>query len=241
MVRSFGVGLLVALTAVSALLLATLLLVNWWHRRRDSRAERLRNALQAMLAGWAERDPAPAELEWLERLPRGDARTVLVASLEALSGVEAGTAARAREALRRSGLAACEVARLHDRSAARRVEACRFAGRLGDPGAVPTLVERLRDPDLEVRREAIRALGELRACGAVADIAEAIEGMGEWSNLLLVMALIRMGPGTAPAVGALLAASRSPGMTKALLQVTGRLGLSVDPGTIRALASHPYP
>jgi HEAT repeat protein len=92
-----------------------------------------------------------------------------------------------------------------------------------------------------VRREAIRALGDLRAREAIPRIVDAIEAMGGWSNLLLVMALVRMGPESAPAVAALLVASRSPGMTKALLQVTGRLGLATNPGTIRALASHPDP
>jgi len=240
-VRSFEAALLLALALVAALLFATLLLVNRWHRRRDARAARLREVLRPMLAGWAERDPTAAELRWLERLPRGDARILLVACLEALPDVEPDAAARVREVLRASGLAAREVAGLRDRSAARRIEACRFAGRLGDPGAVPLLVERLRDPDLRVRREAIRALGDLRAREAIPRIVDAIEAMGEWSNLLLVMALVRMGPESAPAVAALLVASRSPGMTKALLQVTGRLGLATNPGTIRALASHPDP
>ena len=40
---------------------------------------------------------------------------------------------------------------------------------------------------------------------------------------------------------ALLGASKSPAMTKALLQVTGRLGIATDPGMIRALAAHPDP
>jgi HEAT repeat protein len=94
-----------------------------------------------------------------------------------------------------------------------------------------------------VRREAIRALGELRAVETVPDIADAIEGLKEWSNLLLLMALIRMGPACAPAIGALLAEpdQRSPAMLKGLLQVTSRIGVATDPDVVRSLASHDDP
>jgi hypothetical protein len=227
--------------AAAALLLAALLLLNWWHRRGDARAARLRQSLEPMLAGWAERAPAPAELEWLARLPRGDGRTVLVACLEALPALAPNAAEQVRGAIRRSGLAGREVALLRHRSAARRLQGCRFAGRMGDTGAVPLLVESLRDRDPAVRRQAIRALGELRAVEAVGDIAEAIEAMGEWSNLLLVMALIRMGPESASRIGALLGVSKSPAMTKALLQVTSRLGVAPNPAMIRTLVAHPDP
>ena len=90
------------------------------------------------------------------------------------------------------------------------------------------------------KREAIRALGELRAVEAVPEMADAIEGLGEWNNLLLVMALIRMGPACVPAIGALLAdtGARSPAMLKGLLQVTSRLGVAAEPAIIRALAAH---
>ena len=226
---------------LAALLLAALLLLNWRHRRTDARAARLRQSLEPMLAGWAERAPGPVELDWLARLSRGDGRIVLVACLEALPGLAPEASERVREALRHSGLAGREVALLRHRSAARRVVGCRFAGRLRDTGVVPLLLDRLRDDDLEVRRESIRALGDLRAVEAVGDIAEAIEEIGEWSNLLLVMALIRMGSESASRIGALLGASKSPAMTKALLQVTGRLGVAAHPAMVRALASHPDP
>lgn len=234
-------GLLTVLVAGAALLFAALLLLNWRHRRGDARAARLRQSLEPMLAGWAERAPAPSEVEWFARLPRGDGRTVLVACLEALPGLAPDAAERVRGAIQRSGLAGREVALLRHRLAARRIEGCRFAGRMGDTGAVPLLVERLRDRDLAVQREAIRALGELRAVEAVGDIAETIEARSEWGNLLLVMALIRMGPESASRIGALLAVSKSPAMTKALLQVTSRLGVAADPAMIRALAAHPDP
>jgi HEAT repeat protein len=239
MVTSLESGLLATLVSAAALLFAALLLLNWLHRRADARAARLRQALEPMLAGCAERDATEAEVEWLARLPRGDGRTVLVACLEALPGLAPEAAERVRDALGSSGLGRREVTMLRHRSAARRIEGCRFAGRLGDTGAVPLLVERLGDRDPAVRREAIRALGELRAVDAVGDIAETIESIGEWGNLLLVMALIRMGPEAAPPIAALLAGAKSPSMSKALLQVTGRLGVASDPALIRALAAHP--
>ena len=158
-----------------------------------------------------------------------------IACLEALPGLEAAEADRVRDMLSLSPAARRELARLGSRSASRRAEACRFAGRLGDTAAVPRLVELLCDRDPAVRREAIRALGELRAVEAVPDIADAIEGLKEWSNLLLLMALIRMGPACAPAIGALLAEpdARSPAMLKGLLQVTSRIGVATDPAVVR--------
>jgi HEAT repeat protein len=181
------------------------------------------------------------EVDWLAGLPRGDGRTVLVACLEALPALAPEAAERVRGAIHRSGLAGREVALLRQHSAARRLQGCRFAGRLGDTGAVPLLVESLRDRDLAVRQEAIRALGELRAVDTVGDIAEAIETMSGWGNLLLLMALIRMGPESASRIGALLEVSKSTAMTKALLQVTSRIGVATDPSMIRSLAAHPDP
>jgi hypothetical protein len=226
---------------LAALLFATLLIVNWWHRRSDAAAARLRRSLDPMLDAWAGRPPSRAELEWLGALSPADGRRVLEAGLRAVPDLTPGGADRVREALRRSGLAGREVALLRHRSAWRRVRACRVAGKVGDAAAVPLLVERLRDRDPSVRREAIRALGDLRAHHALDDIADAIERMGEWTNLLLVMALVRMGPAGAPRIGALLGASRSPAMTKALLQVTGRIGVAADPALVRSLAAHPDP
>jgi HEAT repeat protein len=212
------VAALAGLTALAALFLTTLLVVNWWHRRRDARLARLR----------------------LDDLAHAENRLELVACLEALPGLALTEADRLRDLVSLSPAARRELDRLRHRSASRRIEACRFAGRLGDTAVVPRLVELLRDRDPGVRRAAIRALGELRAVGAVPDIADAIEAMGEWSNLLLVMALIRMGPAGAPAIGALLGASgaRSPATVKGLLQVTGRIGVAAEPEAVRALASH---
>lgn len=244
MVIRFEVAALLAMTALAALLLAALLAVNWWHRRRDARLARLRRSLQPMLAaGSVESDRWPAPTVWIDDLPRDDARAALVACLEALPGLDAAAAERVRGVLRRSRAARRELGRLGHRSAARRVVACRFAAKLGDTAAVPLLVRLLRDRDPAVRREAIRSLGELRAAEAVPDIAAAIEATGEWSNLLLLMALIRIGPAGAPAIGTLLAAAdaRSPAMIKGLLQVTSRIGVAAAPGLIRSLAAHDDP
>ena len=225
MVTRPEVLVLAGLLALAALLLASLLVVGWRHRRRDARDARLRLALQPMLAAR------------LNDLSNADGRSALVACLEALPGLDADAAHRTRAVLRGSRAARRELDRLGHRSAARRIEACRFAGRLGHTGAVPHLVRLLRDKDRAVRREAIRALGELGAVEAVPDIADAIEAMGEWDNLLLLMALIRMGPTCAPAIGALLGAP-SPATVKGLLLVTSRIGVAADPGVIRSLASH---
>jgi HEAT repeat protein len=208
---------LLGLVALAALLLAALLLINWRHRRRDARLEKL----------------------GLDELMHAENRLELTACLAALSGCDPVEADRVRDMLSLSPAARHELRGLGHRSASRRAEACRFAGRLGDVASIPRLVQLLRDRDPGVRREAIRALGELRAVEAVPDMAETIEGLGEWSNLLLVMALIRMGPACAPAIGALLAAgTRSPAMLKGLLQVTSRIGAAAEPAVVRALAAH---
>jgi HEAT repeat protein len=212
------VAVLLGLTGLAALLLVTLLVLNWSHRRRDERLARLT----------------------LDDLMHAESRPELIACLEALPGLDPAEAGRVRDMLSLSPAARHEFARLGSRSASRRAEACRFAGSLSDAAAVPRLVELLCDRDPAVRREAIRALGELRAVEAVPDIADAIEGLKEWNNLLLLMALIRMGPACAPAIGALLAepGARSPAMLKGLLQVTSRIGVATDPVVIRSLASH---
>ena len=220
MVARPEVAALVGLTAVAALLLAALLLINWWHRHRDARLARLT----------------------LDDLTHAENRLELVACLEALPSLDAGEADRVRDMLILSAAARSELARLRSSSASRRAEACRFAGRLGDAALVPRLVGLLYDRHPAVRREAIRALGQLRAVETVPDIADAIEGLKEWSNLLLLMALIRMGPACAPGIGALLAEpdARSPAMLKGLLQVISRIGVATDPAVVRSLASHEH-
>ena len=241
MVSRPGLTALLGLLALAALLLAALLVVNWWHRRREARGAALRRVLQPMLiARPVEPDPTPSAPLWMDDLSSADGRLALVTCLEALPGLDPAAADRVRVLLRRSRAARRELDRLGHRSAARRIEACRFAGRLGDAAAVSRLVQLLQDRDRAVRREAIRALGELRAVDAVPDIAGAIETMEEWGNLLLVMALIRMGPACAPAIGALLAApgARSQATIKGQLQVTSRIGVAADPGAIRSLAAH---
>ena len=97
---------------LGALLFGGLLIVNAWHRRADATAARLRQSLQPVLAGWGERGPSTEELAWLEALPPAAGRTILEASLEATPDLAPEAAARTRAALRRSGLAAREVAGL---------------------------------------------------------------------------------------------------------------------------------
>jgi len=232
---------LVAFLCLSAAMIVALLVLNRRNRCHDRRQERVRHTVTAMLAAWRQRPPAPDDILWLSAQGRAGGRTALRACLEAQRGLEPAPAARVREALVRSGLAGREIARHHHRDPASRAAACRVAGRLGDPGNVPILRERLRDKSPDVRREAVRALGELQAVDAIEEIADTIEAMGDWTNLLLIMALVRMGPAAAPAIGRLLRDPRSSAMTKALLMVTGRIGVVADPATVRRLAAHPDP
>ena len=238
---SAGATVLAALLAIAAALLALLLLLNRVHRLAEERADRVRDAVGRMLDRWRERPAASEDLACLRGLSAGDGRTALLALLAALPDLDPDAGDRVRRALRDSRLARHGSAGLSHRSAHRRAEACRIVGRMGGTDAVPRLVERLGDADPAVRREAIRALGEVRAVETVDAIAATIEDMGEWTNLLLVMALVRMGPESAPRIGTLLGASRSPAMTKALLQVTGRIGVASDVPLVRSLAVHSDP
>ena len=229
------------LLAVAALLIVALLLLSWWHGRRQARTARVERTLEQMLAAWTERDPSSAELDWLRDLAPVDRAAALACCARAVPRLPPEATARLCGAVRRVGLLDQELARLRHRSPMRRALACRTLGRLGQADAVPALVERLQDRSLIVRRQAIGALADLRAVDAYGAVTQAIEDAGEWGNLLALMALIRMGPGSAPQVADLLRRSRSPAMTKALLQVTGQLGLAPDPAAVRALAAHPDP
>lgn len=241
MVISLEVAVLLGLLALAAALAAALLLSSWWHGRTLERVARVERLIRPMLVQWVQRDPSPAELDLLTRLSPADATVVLACCVRVVPQLEAAAAARLRDALRRAGLLEHELARLRHRSTMRRAQACRTLGRLGQADAVPPLAERLQDRSLAVRRHAIGALADLRAVDALGAVAQAIEDDGDWDNLLVVMALIRMGPGSVAQLGDLLERSHSPAMTKALLQVIGRLGLAADPGAVRALCAHPDP
>lgn len=234
-------GLLLALLATATLLLLVLLACNRWHARQAVRVAEVERDIAGMVADWAARDPSPAELGALSRLRRALRSVVLRWCAQGFPDGDSGQARRTRDALRRSGLLDGVLTRLHHRSAVERVEACQVLGRLGVPESRPWLVERLRDRDPAVRRAAIGALGDLHAVEALEEVVGAIEAAGDWGNLLAVIALVRMGPGSVPRIGALLRSSRSPAMTKALLQVTGQLGAAADPALVRALTTHDDP
>jgi len=227
------------LGVLAALLFVALLVANWLNERRALRANSLEQTAERMLTAWTERDPTPTDVDWLTRLSSRDGRVVLAFLIRALPGLEKAAADRARHALRGSALLEAEIARLGARSAVRRGEACRILGRLGQADAIPILVERLRDRDPVVRREAVGALAALRAVDLLPAITAAIEETDGWGDLLGVMTLVRMGPESVPRIGTLLASSRSPAMTKALLQVTAQLGAAADPALVRSLATHP--
>jgi hypothetical protein len=240
-VNSWEVGLLLTLLAAAAVVVATLLLCSRWHGRQAGRAGCLVRTLERMLPCWVERDPSASEVDWLTHLSEFDRPVLLRFCIGIMPGLQRKTAERLRGALHRSGQLQGEVLRLGLRSPAHRAAACRILGRLGQADTIPLLVERLRDADAMVRRQAIGALADLGAVETIGAVAEAIDASDGWSNLLAIMALARMGPASGPHVGALLAGSKSPVMTKALLQVTGQLGVAADPAAVRALASHPDP
>jgi HEAT repeat protein len=240
-VSSWEAGLLLTLVAVAAMLVVALLLCNWRHGQQAEDARRLVRTLERMVPRWVGQGPSATEIDWLTHLSEADRQVLLGFCIGMPPRLDRDATERIRGVLCQSGLLEREVARLRRRSPAQRAEACRILGRLGQSDAIPVLLERLRDADSMVRRQAIGALADLGAVEALGPVAEAIDASADWSNLLAIMALARMGPASSRQVGALLAGSRSPGMTKALLQVTGQLGVAADPAAVRALASHPDP
>jgi HEAT repeat protein len=180
-------------------------------------------------------------MAWLARLRDADRDVVFRFCLRALPGLDEDSRARVRRVLQRSGLLHQEIAGLRHRDWARRADACRILGGMGYAAAAPGLIERLEDQDATVRQQAIAALGDLQAIQGLGAIVDALDARSGWSNLLALMALSRMGPASVSAVGALLAASSAPARTKALLQITGQLGVAADPGLVRALTRHEDP
>ncbi|MGE5230609.1 MAG: HEAT repeat domain-containing protein [Deltaproteobacteria bacterium] len=232
------VVLLLGMLAAAAVLVILLFVLNYIHRRQADRAVRLEGKVVDLLALWAVRHASPAELAWLARLGEADRCALFHHCLGALPRLSDAARARVRTVLRESGLLDREVAALRHRDWARRADACRILGGIGHAAAVPALIERLGDPDETVRQQAIAALGDLGAVQGLGPIVEALDASNGWGSLLAIMAVSRMGPRSVPAIGALLAASTSPARTKALLQITGQLGMAADPALIRSLAGH---
>jgi HEAT repeat protein len=235
---NWEVGLLVSLLAAAALLVLALFLLNRIHAHRAERVLRLESALEQTVLGWVQDDLARDETERLSRLHGRDRDVLLRVCLRILPSLDPGATDRVRGGLERWGLLDRELANLRHRSSARRADACCVLGRLGHAPAIPALIERLEDPDPTVRQRAVAALGDLRAVEALDRIVGALDANASWTDLLAIMALSRMGPGSVPRIDALLRASTSPAMTKGLLQVTAQLGLAEDPALVRALARH---
>ncbi len=234
------VQLLVALLAAVALLVLVLFAANRAHGRRAARALRLERSFEEILRGWTRRDPLSRQIDLLASLPERDRIPLFRAGLRLMLELDATAAGRLRHGLERAGCLDREVANLRHRSAGQRADACRILGRLGHSPAIPALVDRLKDRDPLVRRRAIAALGDLRAIETLDWIAAALEALGGWDDLLVIMALSRMGPASAPRIGALLDTSTAVPMIKGLLRVTARLGLASDPALIRRLARHDH-
>jgi HEAT repeat protein len=235
------VALLLGMLAAAGTMVTLLFLLNLIHRRQADRALRLEARVDGLLVEWLRRAPSPEEMGWLARLRHAERDVLFRCCLRALPDLDEDSRARVRQVMQRSDLLHQEIARLRHRDWARRADACRILGGLGYAAASPALIERLEDPDATVRQQAITALGELGAAEGLEAIVDALDASGRWANLLSLMALSKMGPASASRVGALLAASSSPGKTKALLQITGQLGVAADPGLIRALARHEDP
>ena len=235
------VALLLGMLAAAGTMVALLFLLNWIHRRQADRALRLEARVNGLVLEWLRRRPSPEEMAWLARLRDADRDVLFRCCVRALPGRDEDSRAGLRRALQRSGLLHGEIARLRHRDWARRADACRILGAFGYAAAAPALIERLEDPDAMVRQQAITALGELGAADGLDAIVDALDASGGWTNLLSLMALSKMGPASASRVGKLLAASNSSAKTKALLQITGQLGVAADPGLVRALARHEDP
>ncbi len=232
------VALLLGMLGAAAALVVLLFVLNQLHERQADRALRLEAKVADLLALWAARRASPAELAWLGRLGDADRRVLFACCLRTLPGLSDSACTRVRRVLRDSGLLDREVLRLRHRDWARRADACRILGGIGHGAATPALIERLKDPNELVRQHAIAALGDLGAAQALGAIVEALDASAGWGNLLVIMALSRMGSRGAPAIGALLADATSPATIKALLQVTAQIGTAADPALIRALARH---
>ncbi len=241
MVTAWEEAVPLALTVIAALLVAVILFAARWQAGREARAAAIERTAEQMLAAWLERSALPGELDWLAGLDQADRGALVGFLVRRLPELEPGAAERVREALHYSGLLQRLAGRLESPSPGQRGDACRILGRLGRADAVPLLVERLGDPDPAVRREAVGALADLGAVDVIPAVAAAIEAANDWDNLRATMALVRMGPASVGPVGSLLRSARSPAMTKALLQVTARLGVAADPSLVRALAAHPDP
>jgi HEAT repeat protein len=235
------VALLLGMLAAAGTMVILLFLLNRIHRHQADRALRLEARVDDLLAQWAGRSPSPKEMAWLARLPDADRDLLFRRCLRALPDLDEDSRAQVRRVLQRSGLLHQAIAGLCHRDWARRADACRILGGMGYAAAVPGLIGRWEDRDATVRQQAIAALGDLQAIQGLGAIVEALDARSGWSNLLALMALSRMGPASVSSVGALLAASSTPARTKALLQITGQLGVAADPGLVRALTRHEDP
>ena len=235
------VALLLGMLAAAGTMVVLLFLLNYFHRRQAARALRFEARANGLLLEWRKRSPSPEEIAWLARLRDADRDVLFRCCLRALPDLDEDSRAHVQRVLQSSGLLHREIARLRHRDWAQRANACRILGGIGYAPAVPGLIERLVDRDATVRQQAITALGDLQAIQGLGAIVEALDARSGWSNLLALMALSRMGPASVSPVGALLAASSAPARTKALLQITGQLGVAADPGLVRALTRHEDP
>ena len=235
------VWLLRVLLASAALLVVSLFLLNRIHAYRAEALLRLERVLEQTVLAWVRDDLPRDEARQLSQLRGSDRDLLLRVCFRVLPSLDPDGIERVRAGLKRWGLLDRELANLRHRTAARRADACRLLGRLGWQPAIPALIERLGDGHPLVRQRAIAALGDLHAVHALEPIVRTLEATASWTDLVAIMALSRMGPESVPQVDALLRASRSPAMTKGLLQMTAQLGQATDPVLIRAFARHADP
>jgi HEAT repeat protein len=234
------VQLLVGLLASLVLLVLVLFTANGAHGRQAARALRLEQSFEEILTGWARREPTQREIDRLASLPVRDRIPLFRVCQRLMLELDPSAVGRVRHGLQRAGCLDREVANLRHRSAGQRADACLILGRLGHSAAIPALLKCLNDRDSLVRRRAIAALGDLGAVEAIDLIAAALEAVHGWDDLLVVMALSRMGPESVPRIGALLDAATSVPMIKGLLRVTAQLGLASEAGLVRRLAGHDH-
>lgn len=177
------------LVLVTALLVAVKVL----RSRRERHRARIRTAMRQSVLAALEDDDRTLELHG--RVGRVTQEVVV----SMLGQVRGSDRERLAALLEKGGaIQRAEVA-LGSRLPARRQHAAELLGAAGYAPAVPRLVDRLHDHDSVVRMAAARALGKIGSPEAVAPLTASLSDHSVPANTVS-MAIMRIGPGGAPAL-----------------------------------------